>query len=118
MHQICHHIPFFPPPNFFNQNYENFAYTCFALKFSTSPPLDAALCTSNQSNPCLISDSQTPSIVVQPRIDNFNLNEPLNVDGGEKHQAWTLEHDRMLVKAWSTISTYNVVGNGQNKKAF
>ena len=80
-------IFFFPPLNFFNKKYENFAFPYFTPKFSTGPPLNMASCKSNQSDPCSISDSQTPSIVVQPRIDNFNLNEQAKVDRGEKRQA-------------------------------
>ena len=74
--------------------------------------------TSNALDLCSVSASQTPSIFVQPRMKGFNLNELLNVDGGEKHQICTLEDDRMLVKAWSTISTNCGVRNAQREATF
>ena len=46
-------------------------------------------------------------------MGDFNLNELLDVDGGEKHQMWTPEVDQMLMKAWSTISTDCVIKNAQ-----
>ena len=110
--------PYFSPPNFHNQNCENISYPYCPPNLPTSPPLDVASRTSNTSDPCSFSDSQNPSISVPPQMENINLNAPRNVDVVEKRQAWTPEDDRMLVKAWITISSDSVVGNDQNLKAF
>ena len=117
MHPICYHIFFFPP-NVYNQNFENLTDPYFRPNFPNSSALDATSHTSNALDPCSVSDSQTLSISVQPRMGGFNLNESLNVDVGEKHQIWTLEDDQMLMKAWSTISTNFAVENAQREANF
>ena len=53
---------------------------------------------------------------IQSQINSFNLDEPHNVDIGKKRQAWTADYDRMLVKAWNTIFTDSIVGNGAKWK--
>ena len=52
----------------------------------------------------------------QLKIDSFNLDEPHNVDVGKKHQAWTLDDDRMLVKVWILFPVLLKIG--KMKKEF
>ena len=65
-----------------------------------------------------ILSSQIPSFSTKPRIGNINLTQEPDEEVGDKHQSWSTEDDKRLAKAWLTISSDPIVGNGQGKKHF
>ena len=65
-----------------------------------------------------ISSSQIPHFSTKPEIRNINLIQKPDEEVGDKRQPWSMEDDKRLAKAWLTISSYLIVGNGQSEKYF
>ena len=100
---------------------QNFPYPYFLQNMQiNSHNLDVGSRTHNSKSTETgsISSYQIPHFSTEPEIGNINLTQEPDEEVGDKRQPWSMEDDKRLAKAWLTISSDPIMGNGQSEKHF